>query len=196
LIPGDLSSGRAGLGATGPLIYGDFATGRVGLGTTSPTEKLDVNGTARFRTIATGAGTKVQVDANGKLCQESSSRRYKTDIATLAEEGDKVPNLWPVRFRWQTTGEPDIGLIAEEVAGVLDSLVIRDAEGKPEAVKYDKVALYLLSVIKAQQQRIETQQHRIKALELAETENELIERRIAALEQSLRQIQFPETPVR
>jgi hypothetical protein len=174
-------------GSGTPLIYGNFHAVQVGIDTTNPTATLDVNGTACVRDIPGGSdGTPVVVDATGRLFKSSSSARYKTDIETLSVDADKVLALRPVHFRWQSTGRGDIGLIAEEVAGVLDSLVMRDPEGRPEAVKYDKVSLYLLSVIQAQQQR----------LEAGEAENRALAKRIEALEQTIRQLQVPPRDVR
>lgn len=180
---------------TTPLIYGDFLAVRVGIGMTQPTETLDVNGTACVRAIPGGSGgTPVVVDGVGKLFRSSSSRRYKTDIETLARDTSKVLDLRPVRFRWQSTGEPDIGLIAEDVETIAEDLVMRDAEGRPEAVKYDKIPLYLLLVIKEQRQRIEVQQHRIEALEAAASRTESLERRIESLEQAIGQASLPPSP--
>jgi len=158
-------------------------TGKVGIGTTAPTEKLDVDGTARLRGIsaAGGAATTVVADYNGKLWRAGiSSRRYKTSIQNLESDPGRVLELRPVRFQWKTTGQQDIGLIAEEVEAIAKDLVIYDQEGRPDAVKYDKVAVYLLSVVKAQQ-------HRIDTLEAAEAENESLMQRIEALEQMVRQ---------
>jgi parallel beta-helix repeat protein len=104
-----------------------------------------------------------------------SSRRYKTNIEDLETDLDSVLKLRPVRFQWKTTGHEDIGLIAEEVAQVLGELVVYDGQDRPEAVQYDKLALYLLAVVKAQQQRI-------TALEESETQNKSLTRRVEALE--------------
>ena len=38
---------------------------------------------------------------------------------------------------------------------VIPDLVIYDKEGKPDGVKYDRVSLYLLEMVKAQQRQIE-----------------------------------------
>jgi len=157
---------------------------RVGIGMTTPTEKLDVDGTARFRGISVGTGTTVVVDGNGKLFKSGpSSIRYKTNIQDLESDPDKILELRPVRFQWKTTGQDEIGLIAEEVEGIAKDLIVYDQEGKADAVKYDKVALYLLSVVKAQQQRI-------AALEAKQAENRSLTERIEALELMLQQQNF------
>lgn len=148
---GDVFIGQGATTQTQHRLYvngGGYFSGNVGIGTTSPSERLDVEGTARLRGIAAGSGTTVVADGNGKLLKSSSSRRYKTNIANLDADTDAVLNLRPVRFQWKTTGQNDIGLIAEEVEQQLNDLVIYDNEGKPDAVKYDRVSLYLLAAVK------------------------------------------------
>jgi len=158
------------------LIYGDFSTGRVGISLTNPTEALDVDGTARLRGIGAGNWTTVVVDANGKLWKQSSSQRYKKNIETLDTGADAVFKLRPVSFEYKESGQKDIGLIAEEVEKISPDLVIYDGEGRPDAVKYDKVALYLLSVVKNQQVEKDV------AIESLKKENEDIKARLVAME--------------
>jgi hypothetical protein len=139
--------------------------GNLGIGTTAPTERLDTDGTARLRGIGSSSGTTVVADGNGKLWKQSSSRRYKTNIESLDEDTDAVLKLRPVRFQWKATGQNDIGLVAEEVEQQLNDLVIYDNEGRPEAVKYDRVSLYLLAVVKDLKAENESLKQRIEALE-------------------------------
>jgi hypothetical protein len=162
-------------GTDGALYVGNVAVlppavtvtsvGKVGIATTSPTEKLDVDGTARLRGLTASSGTTVMADGTGKLYKQSSSRRYKTDIRDLQMNPDRVLELNPVKFQWKTTGQDDIGLIAEEVEAVVKDLVIYDQEGKPDAVKYDKVSLYLLKVVKDLKSENESLKQRLDALE-------------------------------
>jgi hypothetical protein len=154
--------------SSGALIYGDFATGRVGISLTDPTEALDVQGTARLRGIGSSTGTEVVADGNGKLWKLSSSRRYKTNIETLHTETDSVLNLRPVRFEYKETGQKDIGLIAEEVEKISPDLVVYDGLDRPDAVKYDRISLYLIGVVKE-----------LKA------ENELLRQRVDVLEKTI-----------
>jgi hypothetical protein len=152
-----LKFNRDGSGGVGTVLCLD-ANNRAGVGLIDPTERLDVNGTARLRGIGTSTGTAVVADANGKLWKQSSSMRHKHNVADLPAAGDAVLALRPVAFEWNSTGEPDIGLIAEEVAATLPELVLCDAEGQPDAVKYDKLALYLLDVVRTQQGALVTLQ--------------------------------------
>jgi hypothetical protein len=135
--------------------------GRVGIGTDNPDTLLRVEGTAKVMgdfslpNIPQANGTNyVKVDNNGKLSKPVSSLRYKTAIRDFDENAAAVLDLRPVHFNWISTGQPDIGLIAEEVDKVLPNLVIYDKEGRPEGVKYEAVPLYLLRVVRAQQSQI------------------------------------------
>jgi len=112
----------------------------------------------------------------------SSSKRYKKDIEDLKVDADEVLKLRPVTFKWKETSYKDIGLIAEEVDEVSKDLVVYDAEGKPDAVKYDRVALHLLAVVKDQQKRI-------TELEATIAANKTLEQRTEKLERALRQLQ-------
>lgn len=114
-------------------------------------------------------GTTTLCDNSGWIYRcNASSRRYKTHIVP-APLDRRVLDLQPVRFDYRepnpVTGEPlprSLGLIAEDV----DALGLRDLvtyqDGQPEAVQYDKLALYLLEVIKDQQRRIEALEAKLK----------------------------------
>jgi len=143
------------------LIHAD---GNVGIGVDDPTEQIDTIGTARLRGIEISglSWPNVVVDDTGKLWEQASSRRYKTNIENLETNPDVVLKLRPVSFQWKTTGQQDIGLIAEEVDALLKDLVMYDKEGKPKSVKYDRVAVYLLAVVKAQQSRIEALEKKVQ----------------------------------
>ena len=104
-------------------------------------------------------------DSNGVIYKSVSSRRYKQDIEDFEPDAKAVMELQPVRFRYRDTSQQDIGLIAEDVAGKITDLVIYDNQGRPEAVKYDKISLYLLSVVKNQQEENEALKTRIQELE-------------------------------
>jgi len=168
-------SNMAGAGNAGGLRFYDATSaqervritnfGNVGIGTTAPTERLDTDGTVRLRGIGSSSGTTVVADGNGKLWKSSSSQRYKTNIEPLGVDTDAVLKLRPVKFQWKTTGQNDIGLIAEEVEQQINNLVIYDNEGRPDGVKYDKVALHLLGVVKAQQEKIGELEKRLETLE-------------------------------
>jgi len=165
---------------TGNVILA-YGGGNVGIGEYFPTERLDVDGTARLRGISTPPGPyDVRVDASGVLTRSSSSLRYKKNVRSLPSDPAAVLNLRPVAFDWRSTSEPDVGLIAEEVAQVLPELVVWDDQGRPDAVRYNRVALYLLEVVKQQQQRL-------AALEEVVEQSRSLQARVAELEHRISQ---------
>lgn len=146
-------------------------SGSVGIGTKDPQAMLDVAGNVRIRDLPVGPGTKLQIDDNGFLIRgQGSSRRYKTRIRDLDTKLQQTLTLNPVRFIWKSNGEEDIGLIAEEVADILPDLVIVDKDGRPDGVKYEKLAVVLLDVVKEQEKVLRRQSERIDDLETALTE--------------------------
>ena len=90
----------------------------------------------------------VLIDSTGKLGTTSgSSRRFKTEIKQMDKASVAVLALKPVTFHYKSdkTNTPQFGLIAEEVAEVNADLVVRDKEGRPYSVRYDKVNAMLLN---------------------------------------------------
>jgi len=167
------------------------SSGRFGIGTTSPKQKLDVDGKVRIRSFETSGGSyDVRVQSDGDLVRAISSRRYKEDVRDLEVDFQKVLKLRPVRFKWRETAEEDVGLIAEEVDEAMEDLVVCDAEGRPDAVRYDKLGVYLLAVVKEQQQIIAELQDRIAPLEELRAQNSSLAQRVKALESTIQQYQF------
>ena len=146
--------------------------GNVGIGTNPPTQKLDVNGTARLRGISDGTieMTGVVVDANGVLYKEisPSSIRYKKNIREIEIDPENILKLQTVRFEWKESGKEDVGLIAEEVEKAVPDLVIYNDQGRPNGVRYDKLALYLLETVKELKSENDALRSRIEVLESRE----------------------------
>jgi hypothetical protein len=119
-------------------------------------------------------GVPVYVTSTGQLGVLASAERYKTDIAPLGADTEKLSALRPVRFHLKTepAGAIQYGLIAEEVDKVYPELVIRDDGGRIQGVRYDELAPMLLSQAQKQQQHaaaqdatIVAQNQRIESLE-------------------------------
>jgi hypothetical protein len=162
--------GRVQINAKKLLIY----HANVGIGTENPTEKLDVDGTARLRSMPTGTGTTVHALGDGTLVKLASSKRYKTNIEALEINPDAVLELRPVSFQYKSSGQQDIGLIAEEVEEQVKDLVIYDNQGRPDAVRYDKVSLYLLAVVKELKAENTQLKERLETLERAIQPHQLL----------------------
>ena len=130
------------------------ADGKVGINSSPGDARLSVGGDMVVSGLPAGTGSAVYVDGFGKLYKASSSLRYKKDISLLTVDPQTVLQLSPKNFTWKENNARDIGLIAEEVDKVIPELVFYK-DGQPEGVKYEKVPLYLLEVIKAQQKEID-----------------------------------------
>jgi hypothetical protein len=123
---------------------------------------------AAIRGTTTGVADAIAVliDSNGQLGTVSSSRRFKQDIEGLQEDSERVLALRPVKFRYkdhaaQGDTTPQYGLIAEEVAEVFPELVVYDAEGRPETVRYHLLAPLLLAEAQRERARAERQEREL-----------------------------------
>lgn len=160
-------------------------TGVVRIGNPSYTSRTYIAGIAN--TQATGAA--VYVTPSGQLGVLASSERYKTDIAALAADTDKLQQLRPVTFHLKTdrSGTLQYGLIAEEVDKIYPELVLRDGQGKVQGVRYEELTPILLSQVQEQQRVIAAQdaelaENRARLAAQAEDVREL-KRQIDAVEQ-------------
>jgi hypothetical protein len=139
-----------------------------------------------YLTDVPGVGKDVRISNDGTLgTSGSSSRRYKEDITPLKDDFRKILGAQPVAFVWKKTEERDIGLIAEDLDELgLRDLVIYDAEGRPDGVRYEYISLYLLEVVK------ELKAENLSLKEQLETQNESVNKRLDALERIIQQGQL------
>ena len=145
-------------------LWIDSTTNNVGIGTTSPSDKLEVNGVLRVDILGSAGSTQLCRNASNQISSCSSSRRFKSHIAALPTGLSLINRLRPITFDWKPNGEPDLGLVAEEVAEVEPLLVTRNDKGEVEGVKYDRLGVVLINVVKEQQAQIEVQKKEIAAL--------------------------------
>ncbi len=131
----------------------DAQNKRLGIGTNVPTSALTVLG------IPTGSGVALVIDDNGNILKNTSSRRYKDDIKPLQTNTLALLNTAPVSFKYKETGSYDIGYLAEDFDALgLKDLVLYDKDGKPNAIKYDKLSIFILELVKEQQKTLNTLQ--------------------------------------
>jgi hypothetical protein len=109
------------------------------------------NNTTRIRNINSTqlTGHMVVVNSTGKLGYLASSRRYKNEIKPMDKDSETLFALKPVSFRYKGDIDPDhakmFGLIAEEVAEVNPDLVVRNAKGEVDTIRFDSINAMLLN---------------------------------------------------
>jgi hypothetical protein len=136
--------------------------GEVGIGTTNPGTKLAVaglTGTTSYNLVRVNTTT-------GDFYFDGSSERYKQDIRPLRAEFNKILQAEPKSYIDRASGQRDIGYVAEEFdqLGLGDLVVYRD-DGEPDGVKYERVSLYLLEVVKELKAKNRELEARVEALE-------------------------------
>ncbi len=156
------------VGSNGKVIMNG---GNVGIGTTTPRTRLDINGSVIISgglyldtiTFPGGPANAIcrQIDSGILVTCNSSSLRYKTNIASFRSGLDVVSHLRPITFDWKKDGSHDFGLGAEDVEKVDPQLVFYD-RGKIEGVRYDRIGVLLINAVKEQQAQIETQAKQIE----------------------------------
>lgn len=113
---------------------------------------------AGIRGVTTGVNDAIAVliDSAHQLGTVSSSQRYKENIEDMANASDVIYQLKPKTFNYKKhPSVPAWGLIAEDVDKVFPQLVVYDAEGLPETVKYHELVPLLLNEIKKLNKRVE-----------------------------------------
>ena len=161
--------------------------GNVGVADDSNTIRIGTpfdNGTGQSLTFIagiSGTGTfddaePVLVTAKGQLCtdvQKPSAARFKKEIRPMDKTSEAILALKPVSFRFKSDskGTPQFGLIAEEVAKVNPDLVVRNRMGEIYSVRYEAVNAMLLNEFlkehrknEEQEATIARQQKQIEAL--------------------------------
>jgi trimeric autotransporter adhesin len=145
---GNSAGGFLTTGDNNIVIFNDGVAGesnhiRIGsVGTHTSTFIAGISGAAV-------AGAAVKVNANGQLGVAPSSERFKAEIKPMDKASEAILALKPVTFRYKKEldpkGNPQFGLVAEQVAKVNPALVARDAEGKVYTVRYEAVNAMLLN---------------------------------------------------
>jgi HAMP domain-containing protein len=115
-----------------------------------------------------GFGTPVYINSGGQLGTSSSSQRFKDNIKPIDKASEVLFALKPVTFRYKKEfdpkGIPQFGLVAEDVEKIDPDLVVRDADGKVNTVRYDQVNAMLLNEFLKQHRKVEEQQAAIAQL--------------------------------
>jgi len=142
--------------ASSAFIYGNMSTdvltfnANVGIGTTAPTNTLDVNGSARFRSVGTSnvSNVPLYITSTGILSTSSSDERLKSNITTIEGAVDKVMQLRGVTFDWAGDGVRATGMIAQEVLNVMPELVFQSPIDGYYGIRYGETSGLLIEATK------------------------------------------------
>lgn len=99
---------------------------------------------------------------------QTSSRKVKENIEEMSlEEAEKILQLVAVTFDYKIKeqGTDQRGFIAEDVAEIIPELVTEETADHPAMLNYLEMIPYLQRVIKAQDEKINDLETRLKALE-------------------------------
>ncbi len=93
-----------------------------------------------------------------------SSERWKENIQPIEDALNKVKVLRGVSFDWKADGKHDIGMITEELGGVIPEVVVYEDNGKDEqSLDYARLVAVLVEAIKEQQKRTEALEAQLEA---------------------------------
>jgi hypothetical protein len=152
-------SNNIDIGASG--VVGESNTIRIGRPVQNSTFIAGIFGVAM-------SGSVVVVNSSGKLGVTTSSARFKDNIKAMGKASEMILQLKPVTFRYKEQIDPDripqFGLIAEEVEKVNPDLIVRDADGKINTVRYEAVNAMLLNEFLKEHRTVQEQQKEIDAL--------------------------------
>src|SRR5438874_599904 len=200
-----VSSGNTALGilAGSNLTIGSFNTyiDNQGVAGDSGTIRIGTAGTQKFTFVAGiynenegGTIKPVYVNSNGQLGTQppASSARFKDQIKPMDQTSEAILGLKPVTFRYKSdsAGTPQFGLIAEEAAKADPNPVVLDDSGEIYTVRYDAVNAMLLNEFLKAHHRLEEQDCNLKAQAAAiSLQRQQIEALAASLEKVSDQVQ-------
>jgi hypothetical protein len=97
----------------------------------------------------------------------SSDARLKKNVETIGYGLTELLRLRPVSYQW-TTGDDSVhlGLIAQEVRGVVPEIVHQDGASSTLSIEYNELIPIAISAIQAQQLTIDQRESRLRTLEL------------------------------
>jgi hypothetical protein len=112
-----------------------------------------------YGATASGGAAVFVVGEGGKLGTLTSSARFKDEIKPMDKASEAILALKPVSFRYKKEVDPQriaqFGLVAEDVEKINPDLVIRDAQGRPQTVRYEQVNAMLLNEFLKEHRKVE-----------------------------------------
>ncbi len=141
-----------------------------------------------LNTDSCASGYPVYYATTGQyLYRSSSSARYKKDIVPFEDDFSKVLIMEPISFNYKEGHEWDMGYLAESVDLIgLEKLVEYDNESLPYTVKYDKLPIYEVEVLKEQNKDIAAGKNEIDELK---TFDKIIDNLVNVTEQEMSELE-------
>jgi hypothetical protein len=114
----------------------------------------------------TTAGATLVVYSDGDVRKVTSSRRYKDRIEPAREDFAKILELEAKKYvRREDPRQAEVGYIAEDMDALgLKDLTVYDKEGRPDAIDYQRLLIYVNEVVKQHQGTIKKQREEMEAL--------------------------------
>lgn len=137
-----------------------------------PTEDTGSGAAVFFveRTAAVVVGTITTTNTTTAY-NTTSDARLKAHVEPLTGALDVVRMLKPVSYVWKADGSPGLGLLADEVAEVVDGVTTGekdavDDEGniQPQMIDYSKLVPYLIGAVKELTHQVEILQAQLAAV--------------------------------
>ncbi len=101
----------------------------------------------------------------------TSDASLKKDISPINNSLQKITELNGVYFKWKDSGNPSMGLIAQDVEKVFPEAVSTNTGTGLKSVDYGKMVAPLIEAVKTQQKQIDTLQTEVNALKSKNTGN-------------------------
>jgi hypothetical protein len=112
-----------------------------------------------------------QKDYEFDIREESEGVYYHSvreeEVEIVDEKGEKRTVKQPVKKKTDHICRREFGAIAEEVYEICPEIVALDPHGDPLSVMYDRIALYLIPIVKSQRDTILAQATTIEAMQTA-----------------------------
>jgi hypothetical protein len=99
--------------------------------------------------MSSGAGTNaIRFNtSSGAVTFDTSSARYKDNIRDSVYGLSHVMQMRSAQFEYKDDGRSDVGLIAEELDPIIPELVMKNKDGEPDSVSYDRMVSVLVKAI-------------------------------------------------
>lgn len=120
-----------------------------------------------FAFSASGGGGVTPSGGGNSNAQTESSIRYKEDVEVMVDMHDKLMQLQPMMYHYNTEDLPQekqYGFIAEEVSKVIPETVYLDEIGRPDGIYLNQYIPMLVQAYQSQSKKIEELTDKVKAL--------------------------------